>query len=125
MNLILDTSILIELERRNKEVIEGLDKARKIYPAPAKIGFVQYFEFMYGLRKKSPKNKDKSKEFVERFEVLQTTKITAEILIMLKEKYELPLADLLIASQVLENKGILITKDRDFDKIKEIKKIVL
>ncbi|MEK6915934.1 MAG: PIN domain-containing protein [Nanoarchaeota archaeon] len=62
---------------------------------------------------------------MERFNVLQTTKNTADRLVELKQKYELPLADLLIAAQVIENNGILITKDNDFDKIKEIEKINL
>ncbi len=56
---------------------------------------------------------------------MQTTKNTADRLVELKQKYELPLADLLIAAQVIENNGILITKDNDFDKIKEIEKINL
>ena len=56
---------------------------------------------------------------------MQKTKNTADRLVELKQKYELPLADLLIAAQVIENNGILITKDNDFDKIKEIEKINL
>jgi len=43
----------------------------------------------------------------------------------LEEKYNLPLADLVIASQTLEYNCILVTKDKDFEKIKEIDKIIL
>ncbi len=96
-----------------------------MYPIPATIGFIAYFEFLLGLKDKSVKNKEKSKEFIERFNVLQTTRNTADKLVELKQKYELPLADLFIASQVMENNGVLVTKDKDFEQIKEINKIIL
>lgn len=124
MSLILDTSIIIEIERGNKEIIGKLEELRKIYPAPPKISFMSYFEFLYGLRKKSIKNKIKLQAFVEIFETIPVTKTTAEILVSLKEKYELSLTDLFIASQVKEINGVLISKDGDFERIAEIKKII-
>ena len=125
MNLIFDTSILIDIERKNKETISKIEELKDMYPTQAKIGFISYFEFLLGLKDKSINNKEKSKEFIEKFNVLQTTKNTADNLVILKQKYELPLADLLIASQTLENNGILITKDKDFEQIKEMNKIIL
>jgi len=62
---------------------------------------------------------------LEEFQVIQTTKSTASLLPLLKTKYGLPLIDLLIASQVMEVNGIIITKDKDFDIISEIKKIII
>lgn len=125
MYLIFDTSILIELERANKEIIAKINEIRKIYPAPAKISLVSYFEFLYGLKEKSEKNKEKALAFVEKFSVLQTTKTTAHNLAALKSKYEFPLADLIIAAQTMEESAILLTKDRDFEEIEEIDKIIL
>lgn len=125
MSLILDTSIVIEIERGNREVIKRLEELRKLYPAPPKISFMTYFEFLYGLRKKSVKNREKSRAFLELFEVIQTTNTTAEFLVLLREKYGLSLTDLFIASQVMETNGVLVSKDGDFDKIEEIEKIVL
>ena len=125
MNLVLDTSVLIELERGNKEIIGWLDKLRKIYPAPAKVSFITYFEFLYGLRDKSIKNKEKSEIFLNKFSVISTNKSTAEILVSLKRSYELPLSDLLIAAQSIDSKGILITKDKDFELIKELDKVIV
>ena len=121
--LILDTSIIIELERGNRNIIQKMDELKTKYPAPPKISFITYFEFIYGLRKMSAKNKEKSLAFVGLFEVIQTTKKTANFLALLKEKYELSLTDLFIASQTIEDKGILITKDKDFEGISEIDKI--
>ncbi|MBI2632477.1 type II toxin-antitoxin system VapC family toxin [Candidatus Pacearchaeota archaeon] len=125
MYLIFDTSILIELERGNREIIAKINEIRKIYPTPAKISFISYFEFLYGLKEKSEKNKERALAFIEKFSILQTTKITAHNLVSLKAKYEFPLADLLIAAQTMEESAILLTKDKDFEDIKEIEKIIL
>ena len=52
MNLIFDTSIIIDIERGNKETINSIKELKDLYPAPAKITFITYFEFLYGLRGK-------------------------------------------------------------------------
>lgn len=124
MNLIFDTSVLIELEKGNKEVIEKIGTLSKSYPAPAKISFISYFEFLSGLINKSQKNREEFTTFVNKFNVIQTSKKTAEILVKLKQNYELPLADLIIAAHTLEMDGILVTKDKDFGMIKEIEKVI-
>ncbi len=129
MILVFDTSILIELERKNNQIINKLKELVKIYPAPAQISFMSYFEFYDGLIEKNIKNKNKSLEFINKFEVIQTTKRTAEILSDLKQRctkqgISLPLADLLIASQAIEKNFILITRDSDFNKIEELNKII-
>ena len=125
MTLVFDSSIIIEIERGNKDIIEKLKELRKIHPAPPKISFMSYFEFLYGLRKKSPKNKIKSEEFLKLFDTIQTDNSTASFLVRLKDKYELSLTDLFIASQVMENDYILVTKDKDFERIEEIEKVIL
>jgi len=68
--------------------------------------------------------------FVHKFNMLKVSKRTAEILAELKQKYDkngemLPLADLLIASQTIENGGILVTLDTDFRRIEELNKLIL
>ncbi|MEK6846812.1 MAG: type II toxin-antitoxin system VapC family toxin [Nanoarchaeota archaeon] len=123
--LILDTSIIIELEKENKVFIAKLEELKKQERSLPKISFITYFEILEGIENKSEKNKEKAKAFVELFEVLQTTKITAEKLVYLRKNYELPIPDLIIAAQTLENNGTLITKDKDFNQIKEINKIRL
>ncbi len=125
MNLVFDTSIIIDLERGRRETIVKINELRKLYPAPARISFISYFEFLYGLKEKSPKNQEKSRAFIDKFRVLQTSKKTAEILANLKKLYELSLSDLIIAAQVIENNYILVTKDKDFEKINEIERIIV
>lgn len=125
MNLILDTSVIIEIERGNREILEKLDGLRKQYPSAPKISFISYFEFYYGIKEKSIKNKEKSLAFIDMFEIINATKSTAQFLVLLKANHELSLSDLIIAAQVMQTNGILVTKDKDFDKISEIEKIIL
>ncbi len=130
MTLVMDTSILIDIERRKEETINKLNNLIKKYPSPAKITFINEFEFKFGLEKHEPKNKEKALVFLNNFSVIQTSKKTAGILAKLKYKYDrkgivIPLADLLIASLVIENSMVLLTKDNDFLKIEELEKIVL
>jgi len=130
MTLCLDTSILIDLERKNPKTLNSIKEQIIFHPKPAKIAFISYFEMLYGIENKNVKNKEKAASFLEEFEVLNTSKETAKILSSLKRKYEkkgliFSLSDLLIASQAIENNLTLITKDKDFEKIEELQKIVL
>ena len=130
MNLIFDTVVLIDIQNRKSETIERLKELSEIYTGPGQITFMTYFEFLFGLGEKSLKNKEIAIAFINNFECLQTTKTTAEILSNLKRKYEkigksLSLTDFLIAAQVIENNGTLITRDKDFARIEELKKIFI
>ena len=123
MQIILDTSVIIEIERKNQSIIAKIEELRKDYPAYPLISFITYAEFLEGVYEKSDKNKQKARNFISLFEVIQTTKRTAENLVFLKKKYEFPVPDLLIAAQVMEIGGTLVTKDKDFEQITEIEKI--
>ena len=130
MSLAFDTSILIQLERKNPEIIREMEKIISSYPTPPQLPFISYYEFIMGLKIKMPKDYEKKFAFVNKFNILKTSKKTAEILAELRIKYEktgisFPLADLFIAAQSLENHLILVTRDRDFEKIEELKKIIL
>lgn len=130
MTLVFDTSILIDIERRDNKVLGKIKELSEIHPAPASITFINYSEFIHGLKIKSPKNKEKGLAFIELFHFLEPTKKTANILSDLKFKYEklgksFPLSDLLIASQTIENDMTLVTGDKTFQEIGELKKIIL
>ncbi|HLC86602.1 MAG TPA: type II toxin-antitoxin system VapC family toxin [Candidatus Nanoarchaeia archaeon] len=130
MSLIFDNSVLIELERRNTIIIDKIKTYVEIYPSPAGITFINYFEFYHCLKNKEIKNKEKAMSFINKFNVLKVTKKTAEILSELKKECKnkgemLPLADLLIASQVIENNCVLVTLDKDFKRIEKLNKLIL
>ncbi|MBI2208824.1 type II toxin-antitoxin system VapC family toxin [Candidatus Woesearchaeota archaeon] len=130
MTLVLDTSVLIDIETKDKGTMEKIEELRKVHYTPAAITFVNYFEFYFGAISKNIKSKQLMLEFINKFNCLKASAKTGEILAELKFKYDdkglaLPLADLIIASQVIENNMVLLTKDKDFEKISEVRKIVL
>lgn len=130
MTLVFDTSVIIDVENSESETIERLKELSKIHSAPGTVTFMNYLEFINGLHIKSIKNKEKSMIFIEMFHFLSPTKKTAVILSDLKRKYDnlgksFSLSDLLIASQVIENNMVLVTRDKSFQEIEEMKKIIL
>lgn len=130
MNIILDTDVLIDLELMDKNVLDHINELARYTITPPTITFITYFEFIFGLIEKSPVKKQKSLEFIEKFEVLQTTKNTAKILVELKYKYykigkPLPLADLLIASQTIENNMTLVTRNKHLKQIEELDAVII
>lgn len=130
MITVLDTSVLIDLQRDNKKTKQALREISKKYPYPAKITVFNKFEFLTGLLSNQIANEQKAMEFLSNFSVLQTTEKSAQIFAELKSKYDkkgsqVPLVDLLIAGLVIENGLTLITKDTDFERIDELRKIVL
>lgn len=130
MTLAFDTSILIRLEKKDKNIADQISEIIKRDPAPASIPFMSYFEFYRGVQAKSPRNKEKAILFLNKFRCVQTTKETAHILSDLKSTYDkagkpFSLADLMIASQAIENNMTLVTTDKQFEDISELKKIIL
>ena len=130
MALILDTSILIEFERKNGGIINEISKIRKVNPGVIHITLISYFEFLLGIKERKQSNVTKAMQFISRFPVLNAGKETARILSDLKYNYEkkgivLPLADMLIAAQSIENNMTLVTLDKGFERIEELNKIIL
>ena len=127
MMLVFDTSIIIALERNDGKVREGVQELLRDYELPPATTFLNLFEFLLGVKLKPPRRVKEAVAFVRRFEILNSTERTSEILADLKHKYDergitLSLADLIIASLVIENDMILVTRDRDFEKIEELRK---
>lgn len=126
MTLVLDTSVLISLERREAKVAARLEELSETHTLPPYITFINLFEFLLGVRLKPPRKRREVIAFVKQFDTLNTTDRTSELLADLKAKYDkrgtiLPLADIIIAGLVIENGMTLFTKDRDFGKIEELK----
>ncbi len=130
MTLALDTSILIDLQNRVSSTLEKLGTLAKEHPAPARITFMNYVEFLYGLENKNVKNKQAALELLNNFMIVHTSTNAARVMVKLKHKYDqkglqIALADLLIASIVIEQNLTLITKDTDFARIEELQKIII
>lgn len=130
MTLLLDTSILIDIEKKKQSTLDQLESIYKLNPDYPRITFINLFEFMRGLKERKKENIANSLEFVSQYQVIQTSTKTAPILAELKYAYDkkgisLSLSDLLIAALAIEHGFIVVTKDKDFNSISEVKKIVL
>ena len=130
MSLLFDTSILIALERENQAVITHLKNLTQIYPGVPRISFATCVEFLVGIEKAPPHKRPALKEFLWQFPVLQTTSETAFHFSRLKILYDAKgdnksFIDLLIASHAIEYKLTLVTLDKDFESMQEIKKVCL
>ena len=84
----LDTSVLIDIEKKDKTTINRLKELSELHPSPAVITFMSYFEFIYGLEERNPKKKLKAKSFINNFGFLKPDKETAKTLSELKRKYD-------------------------------------
>ena len=64
MTLMLDTSIIIDIEGDIKTTITRLKEISRFDSKNASISFITYFELLYGLKDKSIRNQQR---FLERF----------------------------------------------------------
>lgn len=118
------------LERGDIEIMKKLRELQNSYPSSPQLTFVSLFEYMVGLKLRNNKSLSDNLSLLKKFNVLNTTDKSADILSDLKIKYDkkglsLPLADLLSASIVIENNLTLLTRDTDFKNIEELKKIII
>ncbi len=123
--IVLDTNILIEIEKHNTKVITFLQHFINRFPSKPYITAPTYSEFFYGFLKHSSKKEEEAKQFLEPYEILHTTKNSSHLLAKLKFDLEkqgkvIPIFDLLIASIVLDKKAILVTTDQHFSNIREL-----
>jgi tRNA(fMet)-specific endonuclease VapC len=130
MGLILDTSVIIDIERGVSSTIETLFEISKKDPDIPNIGFISYAEYYYGLLDKSIQNKSRYLSKIDDFNCIQASKETAKIIGELKHKYDkkgllIQVADLIIVAQAKEHNLTLVTKDKIFSQIDEIRSIII
>jgi predicted nucleic acid-binding protein len=128
MTLVLDASVLIDIERSNKETLLKLEELRKVHPGMLHISFPVYVEILRGIEEGSSKSKTAKREFLESIPVLSVTKETAKIIVKLLLKYKnkpIALFDLFTAAQAIENNFTVVTKDKDFEQIEGLDKAII
>lgn len=128
--LILDTDVLIELVAHNLNVIKDLQRLLEKHPSQPYITSPSYSEFLYGCMKKSAKEQEKAKEFLEQFTLLHTTKASSRILAEIKHHLEskgkaIPVFDTLIASIILAQGATLVNLDKHFSEVPGLKVVIL
>jgi tRNA(fMet)-specific endonuclease VapC len=130
MSLIIDTSVLIEIENENLEIISKINKLKTAPKAEIYITFFTFCEFYYATMARNEKNKVKIKKRLTNYRILNTTQRTGEI--FCETMYELqqkgkmiPQFDIFIASFALEHDMVLIATDNHFNNISHLKKSIL
>lgn len=126
MSLIFDTSVLVNLERREPKSVEIVEKLQQKIGFKPYTTFFNHFEFILGVKRKFKKNSEKVEGFLDKFEILHTTDETSRIMSDLKYNYDkrgitISIPDLVVASMAIENNMTLVTSDKGFQNIKELK----
>ena len=119
--IVLDTDVLIEIERGNQKVISFLVNLRKTHPENIAITSSVYAELLYGFL---ARNKQLPKELAS-FDVIEFDKESAEIFAQNKKSLDgkgtpIPIFDLVTASCVIAKKALLISFDRHFEKVNDL-----
>ncbi len=130
MKYVIDTSILIEIENGNEEIINALHQLKKTPFSELYITIFTFCEYYYGVMERSQENKEKVKQRLLQYEILNTSVESAshfcELFSALKKKGKsLPQFDTFIAAITIEQQGVLVTGDSDFAQIPNLNSIVL
>ncbi|PJZ79150.1 type II toxin-antitoxin system tRNA(fMet)-specific endonuclease VapC [Leptospira meyeri] len=127
MNYFLDTNICIYfLKGKNLKIETNI---KKLNPNRIKIPSIVKAELLLGaLKSQNPKkNRDIVLDFVDPFEIIGFNDVESEIYSEIRSNLELkglPIGpnDLIIASIVLNNNGILVTNnEKEFSRIQSLK----
>ena len=121
--------MLVEIERKNGKILGQLAELADKYPENAAIPSPAYSEFYYGCLTRK-KKKEEILDELSKYDVLHTTKGSSIKFAELKYSLEKqgkkpPIFDLLIASIVIDAEQTLVTLDKYFIEIKELKTILL
>ncbi|MCW7490915.1 type II toxin-antitoxin system tRNA(fMet)-specific endonuclease VapC [Leptospira meyeri] len=127
MNYFLDTNICIYFLKGKNLKIEN--NIKKLNPNRIKIPSIVKAELLLGaLKSQNPKkNRDIVLDFVDPFEIIGFNDVESEIYSEIRSNLEfkgLPIGpnDLIIASIVLNNNGILVTNnEKEFSRIQSLK----
>jgi len=127
--LVLDTSILIDIEHNNKKVLSFLQDIYRDHPSYPAITFATFSEFAFGALKQK-KSWTAILTELNKYQVLNSD--TKSSILTAQLKYQLEAKgkiiddfDILIAATVMVYKGTLITRDAHFNNIKELSKIII
>ena len=120
--IVLDTNILIELARHNSKIMKFLQNLLEKFPSQPYITAPNYSEFLYGYMKKDLKKQETAIGFLEQYRILNTSKESSKLFAEIKYRLEkngkaIPLFDILIASIVIDRRGMLVTLDGHFKNI--------
>ena len=118
--IVLDTSIVIEIEKGNKGVIDRLEELGRDSEGNLALTSAVYAEVLYGFV--AIEKREHGEEFLKTFDVLDFDKKSARAFALLKHALEkkgtiIPLFDIITASIVIAKNATLISSDKHFESI--------
>jgi len=117
MKYLVDTSLLIELLRGNEKVAELLENL----PKPVYISGVTEAELLSGKECKQPDKERKIIELISLFQKINPSNEINRIAGKLRRERDMSLLDALIAATAIKIGATLITLDKDFERVREVK----
>ena len=130
MKLVLDTNIYSDFAEGVPETVDFMaTQSKEIYLPSVVIGELS-FGFMKGQRQKF--NEKKLKQFIDLLNV-EVINVNADVarkyaiiyLFLQKKGTKIPINDVWIAASCMEVGGTLLTRDRHFDVVDQIEKVIL
>ena len=128
--IVLDTSVLIEIEHGNEKVRGQVAELAQQFQSVPTIAFPTFAEFLFGFLKKFPKRKELVMRELDQYELLNTSKASARLFAELrlwleKKGVQMTPLDLLIAAITIDNERVLVTCDKRFQFVPGLRAIVL
>ena len=129
MSFVIDTSVLIEIEKKNKTVLSRLEEL-EIEKGNIYITSPSYTEFCFGLIGLSREKFSMQMARLDNYELLNTSKNSSKLLAEIKhylskKGFMIPVFDLIIASIALDCKMPLVTLDEHFKRIPELDVVLI
>lgn len=117
---LIDTNILIYVSQY-KMPSDSDEFIKKVFNESFNISIITEIEFL-GWGKFSLNELKEAKKFIHIAEIFSINNEIKDLAIKLKQKYNIKLADSIIAATAIENNFTVITRNqKDFEKINEIK----
>ncbi|MBI3034272.1 type II toxin-antitoxin system VapC family toxin [Candidatus Woesearchaeota archaeon] len=128
MNYLLDTSVLIDLKKGKGAIKESIRKFINLSQSVPSITFFTFSEYYFGSIKEE--KQAEAIDFLNQFQQITITMPAAKLFAELAYKYKakgivFDTIDLLNAAIAIEENMIFITSDKFFEKIDELKKIII
>ena len=122
MTVVLDSNILVELERGNPELIRKIKEISRLHKEKPYVTSLSIGEIMCGALKQNINKQLKILERFKNFNIVNTSFSSGILLanfkhILNKKGRKIPIIDLIIASIAIDNDLTIVTMDNHFKRI--------
>ncbi len=130
MNYVFDTNALIEIRKGNKSFEEAVKRIVGGNANQPFITLITFSEYYFGCLNAGEEGKKDCLNFLNAFRSLSLTKGSAMLYAELTKKYRklglsLDAVDMFIAAITADNGMTLLTLDKGFERLEELKKVVI